>query len=152
MVEPKKPPARKPRKPARQPGQPKRGPLPWEPSAQERLSVEVGVANGYSRQEIADALEKSVDSLERHCAKELKCGDIKAGMKISGALMQKAMKGDVGAIVWWEKTRRGMKDQSRTEHTGKDGGPIEYADLSEEELDARIAAMIAGDGPGITQH
>lgn len=130
----------------RKPGQPKRGPLPWEPTEQERLTVELGIANGFTREQVAKAIRKSVDSLERHCAQELENGDIRAGIKISGALMGKAMKGDVGAIVWWEKTRRGMKDLSRLEHTGKDGGPIEYKDLSDEEVEARIAAHEAARG------
>lgn len=32
----------------------------------------------------------------------------------------------------------------RRERTGRNGGPIEYADLTEEEIDARIAALEAG--------
>lgn len=31
-------------------------------------------------------------------------------------------------------------DRYRAEHTGKDGGPIEYRNLSDEEIEARIAA------------
>ena len=38
-------------------------------------------------------------------------------------------------------------DRVAMEHTGRDGGPIEYANLSEEEIDARIATLIAGAGP-----
>lgn len=34
----------------------------------------------------------------------------------------------------------------KREHTGRNGGPIEYANLTEEEIDARIAALEAGDG------
>ena len=40
----------------------------------------------------------------------------------------------------------------RHEHTGRNGGPIEYRDLSDEEIDARIAALKAGDGPRDTAH
>ena len=32
------------------------------------------------------------------------------------------------------------------QHTGANGGPIEYANLSEEEIDARIAALAEGAG------
>ena len=38
----------------------------------------------------------------------------------------------------------------KREHSGPNGGPIEYANLTEEEIDARIAALAAGageDGP-----
>ena len=39
---------------------------------------------------------------------------------------------------------QGSYAPSRNEHTGKGGGPIEYANLTEEEIDARIAALAAG--------
>jgi hypothetical protein len=40
------------------------------------------------------------------------------------------------------------------EHTGADGGPIEYANLSDEELEARIVARITGkpDRNSLTTH
>lgn len=34
-----------------------------------------------------------------------------------------------------------FKDRVLNEHTGKGGGPIEYRNLDEEEIDARIAAL-----------
>ncbi|MDJ1632262.1 hypothetical protein [Rhizobium rhizogenes] len=34
----------------------------------------------------------------------------------------------------------------RREHSGLNGGPIEYANMTEEEIDARIAAIVAGAG------
>lgn len=35
----------------------------------------------------------------------------------------------------------------RHEHTGRNGGPIEYRDLGEEEIDARLAALAEKHGP-----
>jgi hypothetical protein len=35
----------------------------------------------------------------------------------------------------------------RHEHTGRNGGPIEYRDLSEDEVDARLAALAEKHGP-----
>ncbi|WP_158008727.1 hypothetical protein [Rhizobium sp. AC27/96] len=32
------------------------------------------------------------------------------------------------------------------QHTGRNNGPIEYANMTEEEIDARIAAIIASAG------
>lgn len=40
----------------------------------------------------------------------------------------------------------------RMEHTGKNGGPIEYRDLSDEEIDARIAAHEAANAGRPTAH
>ncbi|HEY0120635.1 MAG TPA: terminase small subunit [Rhizobium sp.] len=40
----------------------------------------------------------------------------------------------------------GSYPPTRQEHTGRNGGPIEYANLTEEEIDARIAAIGATAG------
>ena len=140
------------RAPARSNGKHPGGRPRWEPTAVDRAKVEVGAAMGWTVDQIAAAIGVSRDTIERHCRDELDAGAQAANLKVGGALFAKAMKGDVTAIIWWEKTRSGMKDASRVEHTGKDGGPIEYQSLSDEEIDARIAAMTAGDGPGLTTH
>lgn len=129
--------ARKPTKraqPKRSRGRPKG--THWQPTKEERLMVELAVGAGYTRAQIAKLVGKSVDSLERHCRDELDTGDLKAGTKISGALYSKAMKGDVAAIIWWEKTRRGLSERMRHHHT------FNLEDLTDEELETleRISA------------
>lgn len=138
--------------PKRGPGQPRRGPLPWAPTSEERARVELCVALGYTIEETALLLEKSVDSLERHCRKELDGGKAKIDAKVGAKFIDKCLKGDTACLIFYHKTRRGWRETVRNEHTGKDGGPIEYQNLSDEEIDARIAAMMDGDGPGITSH
>lgn len=124
----------------------------WEPTKEERLLVELAVAAGYTQEQIAEQLGKSIDSLQRHCRTELDNGAFRANVKVSGALYTKAMKGDVTAIIWWEKTRRGMKDTSRHEHGGPNGGAIPFrfdlTGLSDEELEQleRIRTRIAVPG------
>ena len=41
---------------------------------------------------------------------------------------------------------QGSYAPTKQEHTGRGGGPIEYANLTEEEIDARIAALAEGAG------
>lgn len=55
----------------------------------------------------------------------LEKGKAKAASIIGQALFEKAKKGDLGAIVWWEKTRAGRTERVRTEITGADGQPIQ---------------------------
>ena len=43
-------------------------------------------------------------------------GKAKSCATISNVLYEKARGGDLGAIVWWEKTRRGLSDRSETTH------------------------------------
>jgi hypothetical protein len=55
----------------------------------------------------------------------LEKGKSDAEQRVGKALYTKAINGDLGAIVWWEKTRADRYERQRQEHTGKDGGPIE---------------------------
>lgn len=123
----------------------------WEPTKEERLLVELAVGAGYTQEQIADHLGRSIDSLQRHCRTELDKGAMRANVKVSGALYTKAMKGDIAAIIWWEKTRRGMRDTSRHEHSGPDGGaiPVNLSALSDKELEQleHLRAKIAQPGP-----
>jgi phage terminase small subunit len=41
---------------------------------------------------------------------------------------------------------QGSYAPTKQEHTGRNGGPIEYANMTEEEIDARIAAIVSGVG------
>ena len=68
---------------------------------------------------------------DERIATALEKGKSDAETLIGEALYQKAIKGDLGAIVWWEKTRANRYERSRQEHTGKDGGPIETKDAQD---------------------
>jgi hypothetical protein len=54
----------------------------------------------------------------------LKRGKAHAHAQVAAVLFDKALEGDVGAIVWWEKTRAGLSDRVTQEHTGAGGGPL----------------------------
>jgi hypothetical protein len=41
---------------------------------------------------------------------------------------------DLGAIVWWEKTRANRHEVFRQEHTGRKGGPIELMHRTDQEV------------------
>jgi transposase len=44
----------------------------------------------------------------------IKKGKAKAASEISNVLYEMARSKDLGAIIWWEKTRRGLSDKSTT--------------------------------------
>jgi len=149
----KKPAHKKVTKAKRKPGQPKSGPLPWEPTDEERRLVEHCVAIGMRQEEVALVLDKSVDSLARHCRRELDAGALKANAKIGARLFDKAMKGETQALIFWAKTRMGFRETNRHEHVGRDGGPIEtvhfdLTKLSDKELDQfeRLRSLITVTG------
>jgi hypothetical protein len=60
---------------------------------------------------------------------------------------------DTAAAFIWLKNRAGWRDKHETELTGKDGGPIETADVTDSELARRIAFTLAnGLKPQETTH
>ncbi len=96
--------------------------------------VQACMASGdFTQEQIAAALSVDHETLVKHCKAELADGRQVLNAKISGTLAKKAVDGDLGAIIWYEKTRRGYRDTSRHELTGADGGPI----------DSRSAVMVA---------
>ena len=50
-------------------------------------------------------------------------GKAKAENQIATALFNKAATGDLGAIVWWEKTRADRRETVKQEVSSPDGGP-----------------------------
>ncbi len=63
----------------------------------------------------------------------LEKGRALAQAKVADALFKRAIRGDITAIIWWEKTRAGRTDRQVIEQSGKDGAPLEvhviYDDL-----------------------
>lgn len=87
--------------------------------------VEEYAAQGLTREEIALCLGISETTLyNRRRESEvfdaaIKSGKAKAASEISNKLYQMAKKGDLGAIIWYEKTRRGLSDRQTIEHGGE---------------------------------
>lgn len=86
--------------------------------------IEELAAQGLTQAEICLCLGISEKTLERRkvdmsvVADAIKSGRAKAASEISNTLYRMARGGDLGAIVWWEKTRRGLTDKQAVEHTG----------------------------------
>ncbi len=115
----------------------------WVPSEAERRLVEHYVSLGYTQEQVGALMEKSVDTLARHCRRELDLGKLKVNAKIGGALFQKAMGGDTSALIFWAKTQMGWKETDRHEHTGSIDVGSEGARLAAEEAVDRVIAQLA---------
>lgn len=68
----------------------------------------------------------------------LEKGQALAQCKVGEALYNKAIGGDLGAIVWWEKTRAGRAEKTEVKHTGT----VNVSGLSDEELVARARVLL----------
>lgn len=76
-------------------------------------------AMGCTMQEIADFVGCSVDTLERNFAEAINIGRSRGRMSVKRKLYEKAMTGDLGAIIWWGKNFAGMADKVETKHSGQ---------------------------------
>ena len=99
------------------------------------LKAEKLAAQGLSQAEICLCLGISESTLYRRkrdmevLTEAIKSGKAKAASEISNVLYQKAREGDLGAIIWYEKTRRGLSDKVRVES-------VDVTKLSDDELRA----------------
>jgi hypothetical protein len=120
----------------------KRGPKPWEPTEEQIAKIKLYAGLGSTQEQIGTMIGISVDTLTRNAvAREAwETGQAETIAKVAGSLVKKALAGDTTSAIFYLKTQAGWRETVRNEHTGKDGGPIEYQNLSDEEIAARIAA------------
>lgn len=119
-----------------------RGGQPPQNLAYERTEVHREMVLKFAVKIKQDALAKmmgiSESTLVRHYADELLERNIYYNEKVANSLLAAVETGNVGAAIWWEKSRG--KHSTRVEVTGKDGGPIYHVDpavlasLSDEEF------------------
>ena len=96
----------------------RRGPKPMEPTAEDRTLVETMSAVGIPQESIARCIcgGISVDTLARHFREELDTAATLANAKVAGTLFNKALDGDVTAMIWWTKTRMSWKETKVAEN------------------------------------
>jgi predicted DNA-binding protein (UPF0251 family) len=106
-----------------------------------RPPVEIDVAEverlaglGLTQEEIALSLGISERTLRTRkkdsavFADAMKKGRTNAAKEVANALYQKAVGGDLGAIIWYEKTRRGLSDKVETQQSGEIKLKVVYGD------------------------
>lgn len=89
----------------------KRGPAPHEPTKAQRQKALTMTMAGIPQTDIARTLGISKPTLHKHYREQLDIGMDEANAMVAGTLYNLCIKGNLGAIVWWEKTRRGFKDK-----------------------------------------
>lgn len=100
--------------------------IEWDPQA-----VEDAAADGLTQAEIGARLGMSIYTVMRRKKDNKKFleaferGRERAYGEVTSKLFSLVREGNLGAIVWFEKTRKGYSDRVQQEMTGKDGAPIE---------------------------
>lgn len=131
------------------------GQVPFVPTEKQREFVELQSAYGTPQEKIAsNAIFRtakfpdgiSMITLTRHFRKEIDEGIEAANATLGGVLFLEAKKGNVRALEQWFDRRGGAKWKRKVaqEHSGPDGGPIRYSDLTDEEIDAKLQALTTG--------
>ena len=108
--------------------------------------VEELAAQGLSQAEICLVLgisEGTLYSRKREnevFGEAIKRGKAKAASEIANTLYMMAKRGDLGAIIWYEKTRRGLSDRQAIEHSGGEGKPIPVQFFNYDAATTRLTA------------
>ena len=133
----------------------------FKPTDEERRMVQTASGLGIPQEQIAILVRDGIhpETLRDHFRSKLDRGIAGANLKVMESLYslaigrtkvveidaagnqtvrQDAVKPDVAAVIFWAKTRLGMKEGSKLELTGRDGTPlfggIDPKKLSDEEL------------------
>lgn len=92
---------------------------------------------GLTHEEIARNLGVSLATITRRKRdsadfdEAIKRGQAAANATVANALMARVLIGDLGAIIWWEKTRAGRTDKQQQEHTGEVVIRVRYDDAND---------------------
>lgn len=108
-----------------------------------RINIDIGrveelAGQGLSQAEICLMLDISESTLYRRkldlevLTEAIKRGKASAASEVANKLFTMAKSGDLGAIVWWEKTRRGLSD--KTTHVISDD--IDWSQVPDDVLEA----------------
>lgn len=101
-----------------------------------------------------ESVRSRVEELQSRAAAkaEVTAADIARQLDEDRAFARKHKQGAAAVSATLGKAKVLGLIREKHEHTGKNGGPIEYRDLSDEEIDARIAAHEAGNAGRATAH
>lgn len=91
--------------------------------------VKIGLRAGLIHEQIAQCLGISVDTLTRHYPNELSSEAALANARVANTLYQKALRGDVTAMIFYLKSRAGWREKSPYDaenpiHVKTDAGPL----------------------------
>jgi hypothetical protein len=109
------------------------------PTPELRLIAETHAAVGTPHWAIAAEMDISADTLERHYKRELELGLIRMNARIGSSIGKKALDGDGDMQKFWMARRGGPAWSSKQELSTPPGQPLEFRNLSDEDVKARIA-------------
>tara|TARA_R110002050_G_scaffold34101_7_gene86302 strand:+ start:5128 stop:5481 length:354 start_codon:yes stop_codon:yes gene_type:complete len=100
---------------------------PHEPTDKDRATARALCAYGIPREEIAEVLGISANTLRKYYSESMRGSATEANAKVTENLFKMATgsgRQAVTAAIFWMKTRGGWREGDRTEITGADGGAL----------------------------
>lgn len=122
----------------------------FEPTEKQREFVALESAYGKSMEWICNHLPGAKGicevTLRQYFRKELDEGVEYANAQLGGVLFAQAKAGNIRALEQWFDRKGGSawKRKVAQEHSGPNGGPIQYTDLTDEEIEAKLKALTEG--------
>jgi len=124
----------------------KPGRHPFEPTKEQRDMVKIMAGHGIPQDTIVLALSVDLKTLRKHFRKELNQSAAMVEATLASSQFARAKGSDSVAQRATEfilNTRFGWKKQETHEFTGKDGGPIETMEITDERRAKALANFIA---------
>ena len=118
-------------RPGENPVHKKAGMPRFEPTPEQRKTVETMAGHGIPHVDIARVIisprtGRDIDATTLRAAfrHELDVGHVKANSAVAQSLYQQAINGNVTAAIWWTKARMGWKETVQQQFWDQDGNPI----------------------------
>lgn len=99
---------------------------PFEPTAEQRITVKAMIAGGAQHWVVARYLEISEDTLTRHFKVELDHGKLLVDGEIGGSIVQEALKGDADMRKFYMRTRGGWSEKHKIVGGDENDAPIKH--------------------------
>ena len=112
----------------------------YAPSSTQRNEVIMMSTNGIKPHHQAEAIGVSMKVLQKHFKHELAFGKLKANTKVSNSLYQKALEGNVPAMIFWLKSQAGWREADRLELTGANGKSL--GNLTDTDKEQRMLSVL----------
>ena len=106
------------------------------PTPEKRTTVQRMAAVGMHQKAIALAIDVAENTLRKYYRDDIDLAYAKANTTVSEALYEKAINGDTGAMIWWEKTRQGRTDRMQTTVEAGDQLTTLLAEIGQSKLPA----------------
>ena len=112
----------------------RRGAPAFEPTQEQRYSVELMAGIGIPQTDIASALGITDNTLRKYFPDELKNGRTRTIAKVADSLVRQALAGNTTAMIFYLKTQARWSETHKIEHSGS------VSELTDEQLEAIAAS------------